>query len=74
MIYAKSVFPAFHASLRWFNNVVGVCLVQVSLLLISQQGLGDFFRYRPLLPTDLGMVQIFTSMPEEINQHSANYS
>jgi hypothetical protein len=31
-------------------NVVGVYLVQVSLLLIGQQGLGHFFRYQPLLP------------------------
>jgi hypothetical protein len=35
------------------NNVVGVFLVQVSLLLIGQQGLGHFYRYRPLLPIGL---------------------
>jgi hypothetical protein len=33
-------------------NVVGVYIVQASLLLIGQQSLGDFFRYRPLLPID----------------------
>ncbi len=33
---AKSVFLANNESLRWFNNVVGVYLVQVSLLLIGQ--------------------------------------
>ncbi len=49
---AKSVFLAVtgNASLRWLNNVSGVYLVQVSLLLIGPQGLGHFFRYRPLLP------------------------
>jgi hypothetical protein len=33
-------------------------LVKVSLLLIGQQGLVDFFRYRPLLPIGLRIVQI----------------
>ncbi len=37
---AKSVFFAINASLLWLNNDVGVYLVQVSLLLIGQQGLG----------------------------------
>jgi hypothetical protein len=32
--------------------------IQVSLLLISQQGLGHFFRYRPLLPFGWRIVQI----------------
>jgi hypothetical protein len=36
--------------LHWLNKVNGVYLVQVSLFLIGQQGLADFFRYRPLLP------------------------
>jgi hypothetical protein len=31
--------------------VGGVYLILVSLLLIGQQPLGHFFRYRPLLPT-----------------------
>jgi hypothetical protein len=35
-----------------------VYLVQVSLLLIGQQGLGHFFRYYPLLPIDWKIVQI----------------
>jgi hypothetical protein len=34
---------------RGLNNVSGVYLVQVSLLLIGQQGLGHSFRYLPLL-------------------------
>ena len=33
-----------NVSLRWLNNVSGVYLVQVSLLLIGQQGLVDFLR------------------------------
>ena len=40
------------------NNVSGVYLVQISLPLIGQQGLGDFFRYRPLLPIGWRIVQI----------------
>ncbi len=44
------VIRAINASLRLINNVVGVYLVQVSLLLIGQPGLGHFFRNRPLLP------------------------
>jgi hypothetical protein len=33
-------------------------LTQVSLLLIGQQDLVDFFRYRPFLPIGWGMLQI----------------
>ncbi len=47
-----------NASLRWLNDVVGVYLVQGSLLLISQQGLVDFFRYQPSLPIGGRIVQI----------------
>jgi hypothetical protein len=35
-----------------------VYLVKVSLLLIGQQDLVDFFRYRPFLPIGLRIVQI----------------
>ncbi len=55
---SKCVFLAVNASLRWLNNVVGVYLVQVSWLLIGQQGLLDFFRYRPLLPIGWRNVEI----------------
>jgi hypothetical protein len=41
-----------------FSNVSGVYLTQVSLLLIGQQCLEDFFRYRPLLPIGSRIVQI----------------
>jgi hypothetical protein len=43
---AKSLFLAVNASLRWLNSVVGVYF-------FGQQGLGHFFRYRPLLPIGL---------------------
>jgi hypothetical protein len=46
---AYSVFLAVNASLCCLNNVSGVHLVQVSLLLIGQQGLGHFFREQPWL-------------------------
>jgi hypothetical protein len=54
------VFLEVNASLRWLNNVVGLSLVQVSSLLIGQQGLGHFFRYRPrpLLHIGWRIVQI----------------
>jgi hypothetical protein len=55
---AKSVFLPVNASLRWLNNVSGVYLTQVSLLLIVQQDLVDFFRYRPFLPIGWRIVQI----------------
>jgi hypothetical protein len=42
----------------WLNNVSIVFLVQVSLLLIDQQGLGHFFRYQPLVPICCRTVQI----------------
>ncbi len=45
-------------SLCWLNNVSGVYLVQVSLLLIDQRGLEHFFKYRPLLPIGRRIVQI----------------
>jgi hypothetical protein len=48
-------------SVRWINYVNGVYLVQVSLLLIGQQGLGDFFRYWPLLPIGPRIVQIYAN-------------
>jgi hypothetical protein len=55
---AKSVFLAVNASLVWLINVIGVYLAQVSVPLIGQQGLGDFFRYRPLFPIGWRIVQI----------------
>ncbi len=55
---AKSSFITINASLCWSNNVVGVYLVQVSLLLFGQQGLGHFFRHSPLLAIGWRIVQI----------------
>jgi hypothetical protein len=55
---AKSVFLAVNASLRGLSTVTGVYLVQVSLFLIGQLGLGRFFMCRPLLPIGWRIVQI----------------
>jgi hypothetical protein len=56
ILNAKS---GFLQSMRlcWLNNVSGMSLVQVSLLLIGQQGLGHFFRSRPLHPIGWRTVQ-----------------
>ncbi len=54
----KCISPAVTASLHWRNNVSCVYLVHVPLLRISQQGLGHFFRYRPLLTIGWRTVQI----------------
>jgi hypothetical protein len=62
MIYnAKSVFFTVNASLCWLNNVVGVYLVQVSLLLIGQQGLGHFFGIGPCFPLAGGLCKLFAN-------------
>jgi hypothetical protein len=58
IFYAKSVFLAVHASLHWLNNVSGMYLVQIFLLLICQLGLGHFFMYQPLLPIGWRIVQM----------------
>ncbi len=47
---ANSAFLAVNVSLRWIDNVSGMYIFQDSWLLIGQQGLIYFFRYRPLLP------------------------
>ncbi len=70
MIYnAKSVFLVRDCVALIIS---GVLLVLVSLLLIGQQGLGHFFRYRPLLW--LVDCANFTPTPEENDQYSANHS
>jgi hypothetical protein len=49
MIYnAKRVFLAVKTSTVYVGLIM--FLFQVSLLLFGQEGLGHFFRYRPLLP------------------------
>jgi hypothetical protein len=52
-----------NASLHWLNNVSGVYLIQVSLLLIGQQGLVDFFRYSigPCFPLAGGLRKFYTN-------------
>jgi hypothetical protein len=44
-----------NASLGWLNNVSGVYLIQVSLLLIGQLGLGPANRYKLLQSIQLDM-------------------
>ncbi len=55
------LFLAVKASLRWLNNVGGVYLVQVSLLLIGQQGLGDFFKYHPCFLLAGGLCKFYAN-------------
>jgi hypothetical protein len=38
ILYCKNCFLAVNVFLPWLNNVVDVYLVQVSLLIIGQQG------------------------------------
>jgi hypothetical protein len=45
-------------------------LVQVPLLLIGQQGLGHFFRYRLLFHIGWRIVQSLRQTPEENESHS----
>jgi hypothetical protein len=48
--------------LRWLNNVVGVFLVQVSLLLIGQQGLVNFFSgIGPCFPLAGGLCKLYAN-------------
>jgi hypothetical protein len=72
----KKCIPFGNESLRWLNNVPGVYLVQVSLLLIGLHGLGHFFKYRPLLPIGRRIVQILRQRRRKTtntapNTHSA---
>jgi hypothetical protein len=59
---AKSVFLAVSASLHWLNNVSGV-YIMVSLLLIGQQGLVDFFSsgVGPCLPLTGGLCKFYAN-------------
>ncbi len=52
------IFIPVNASLGWLNNIRGVYLVQITSLFIGQQGLGHFFRHRPLPPVGWRIVQI----------------
>ncbi len=57
---AKSVFLAVNASLHWLNNVY---LIQVSLLLIDQLGLVDFFSsdVGPCFPLAGGLCKFYAN-------------
>jgi hypothetical protein len=58
ILKCKKVFLVVNASFRWLNNVSGVNLVKLSVILIGQQGLGHFLMYRPLIPIGWRTVQI----------------
>jgi hypothetical protein len=49
-------------------------LVQVSLLLIGQQGLGHFITYRPLLPVGWRSVQILRQLRRKTTNANPNTS
>jgi hypothetical protein len=68
-----TVLFAGNASLRWLNNVGSAYLVQVSLILIGQQGWGHF--------SGIGLafdwLEDFANCrptPEKYNKYSANHS
>jgi hypothetical protein len=61
-------------SLLWLNNVSGVYLDQVFLLLIGQQGMGTFLQVLALASHWLEDFANFAPTLEENNQYSANYS
>ncbi len=70
-----SVFLAVNASLRWLNNVSGVYLVQVFLLLIGQHaGIGTFLQISALASHWLEDWANCTPTPEEIDKYSANHT
>jgi hypothetical protein len=64
ILNAKSVFLAVNSSLRWLNNVSGVYLVQVSLLLIGQQGLVDSSGIGPCFPFAGGLCKFYVNAGE----------
>jgi hypothetical protein len=61
LLYCKKCLSRGECELLWLNNVSGVYLVQVSLLLIVQQGLGHFFRYQPMLPLAGGLCRLYAN-------------
>jgi hypothetical protein len=69
---AKSVFLAINASLRWLNNVSGVYLVKVSLLLIAS-GAWDIPPIPTLASHWLDDCANFMPTQEENDQYSANH-
>jgi hypothetical protein len=71
---ANTFFLAVNASMRWLNNVSGMDLIQISLLLIGQQGLVDFFSYRPFPSHWLEDCANFMPMLEENDQYGTNHS
>jgi hypothetical protein len=50
-----------NASLRWLNNVSGVCLVQVFFLPIGQQGFGTFLQIGPCFLLAGGLCKLYVN-------------
>jgi hypothetical protein len=57
-----NVFLAVNAGSRWLNNVSGVYIIKVSLLLIGQQGLVDFFWFCPCFPLAGGLCKFYANV------------
>jgi hypothetical protein len=74
ILYCKKCISPVNASLRWFNNIVSMYFVEVSLLLIGQQGFGTFLQRSALASLWLEDCANFTPTPEESHKYSANYS
>ncbi len=60
-ITQKVYFSSVKASLYWLNYVVGVYLVQVSLLLIGQQGLQISSGIGPCFPLTGGLCKFYAN-------------
>jgi hypothetical protein len=63
ILYCKKVFLAVNESLCWLKNDVGEYLVQISLLLIGQQGLGYFVLagISPCFPFAGGLLKFYAN-------------
>jgi hypothetical protein len=61
ILYCKKCILAVNVRLPWLNKVVGVYLVQVSLLIIGQQGLEIFSGIGPWFPLAGGLCKFYAN-------------
>ncbi len=61
ILYCKNCFRAVNVRLPWLTNVVGVYLVQVSLLIIGQQGLEISLGIGPWFPLAGGLCKFYAN-------------
>jgi hypothetical protein len=73
-IKQKLFFSRLMRVLRWLNNVSGVYLIEVFLLLIGQQGFFRFHQVLALASHWWRIVQILYANAEQNDQYSANHS